>query len=312
MERMVKARLAWFLESNHLLSPSQSGFRKKRSTIDNLARLDNCIRISKKNGFYTLSIMIDLEKAFDLLWKKGLIYKLHELGTRGTMLNWILSFLTDRKFRVKVSSQRSSIRKTLNGCPQGSILSPLLFIILTNLIEKMMFSCQAGWYADDLVIWMRHKNLKYLKKKVSEDMQRIIQGLKNWGFRIATQKTVAMIFGNRPVPADFKINIDGTEVPLSKSTKLLGVTLDSQYSWAAHISNVVNSCEKVINLIRRLCGFKWGAHPKQLMQIYYALIRSRLDYAAELFNSASSSQKKRLDAVQCKALRIILGKSLVF
>ncbi len=307
MKRMVKTRLYWIMESNGHLSPTQSGFRKKRSTIDNLARLDNCIQIGKKNGFYTLAITMDQEKAFDLLWMKGLIYKLHKKGIRGAMLNWIRSFLTDRRFRVQVGSKKSSPKVTTNGSPQGSILSPLLYIILTNLIEKKMLSCQAGWYADDLVIWMRHRNLNYLKKKVSEDIKLIVKELKEWGFKIAPSKTVAIMFGNRPVPSNFTINVDGTEIPLSEEARLLGVILDSRHSWAAHITSVVNSCEKATNLLRRLCGFKWGAHPKQLMKVYYALIRSRLDYGAELFNSASVTQKKRLDAVQCKALRIILG-----
>lgn len=159
----------------------------------------------------------------------------------------------------------------------------MLFIILTNLLEKKLRHCHVGWYADDLVVWMKHKNLKHLKQKVAEDLQLLIEELKNWGFNIATLKTVAIVFGNRPVPANFTINVDGTEIPLSKKTKLLGVTLDSKMNLAAHISNVTNNCEKVISLLRRLCGLKWGAHPKQLIQIYYALIRSRLDYAAELF-----------------------------
>lgn len=129
MERMVKTRLSWFSESNNLLSSTQSGFRKNRGTIDNLARLENTIQIRKNNGFYTLAVMLDLEKAFDLLWVKGLLFKLHEMEIRGKMLSSIRAFLSNRKFRVQVGSHRSTLQEMLNGSSQGSILSPLLFII---------------------------------------------------------------------------------------------------------------------------------------------------------------------------------------
>jgi hypothetical protein len=101
-----------------------------------------------------------------------------------------------------------------NGSPQGSILSPLLFIILTNHLDATLSSSLAGWYADDFVLWKKHRNFFYLKKKVQEDLARIIKILKTWGFQVTAQKTPAMIFGNRPVRKNFSINVDGAEIPL--------------------------------------------------------------------------------------------------
>lgn len=80
-------------------------------------------------------------KAYDLLWVKLLIYMLHNMGSRGNMLKWIYSILTDRQFYVRVGSKKSSLRFTTNGCPQESLINTLLFIILTNFLEKVLFSC---------------------------------------------------------------------------------------------------------------------------------------------------------------------------
>ena len=166
---MVKTRLSWFSESNNLLSSTQSGFRKNRGTIDNLARLENTIQIRKNNGFYTLAVMLDLEKAFDLLWVKGLLFKLHEMEIRGKMLSSIRAFLSNRKFRVQVGSHRSTLQEMLNGSSQGSILSPLLFIILKKISESILRYCLSGWYADDFVLWMKRKNFTFFRRKVEED-----------------------------------------------------------------------------------------------------------------------------------------------
>ncbi len=166
-------------------------------------RFENTIQIGKRNGYYTLAVMLDLEKAFDLLWVKGLLFKLYEMGVRGKMLSWIRDFLSHRKFQVQIASQRSTLRDMPNGSPQGSILSPLLFIILTNDLEATLSSSLTGWYADDFVLWKKHRNLSHLKKKVEEDLARIIKILKTWGFRVAAPKTTAMIFGNHPVLKKF-------------------------------------------------------------------------------------------------------------
>jgi hypothetical protein len=67
MERMINSRLTWFLESQNLLSLLQSGFRKKRGTIDNIERLENSIKKSLNNGKFTIAVMLDLEKAYNLM-----------------------------------------------------------------------------------------------------------------------------------------------------------------------------------------------------------------------------------------------------
>ena len=91
---------------------------------------------------------------------------------------------------------------------------------------------------------------------------------------------------------------------MEAEVKFLGVTYDQRLTWKPHITNVVNRTKKAYHLMRKLSGQKWGASKRALLTVYQALVRSRLDYGAEAFYTASRSQLERLDKVQSKCLRL--------
>jgi hypothetical protein len=80
MERMINDRLVWYIESNKLLTIYQSGFRKHRSTIDHLIKLESFIRESFVLGEHNVAIFFDLEKAYGTTWKYGIMKDLFDLG----------------------------------------------------------------------------------------------------------------------------------------------------------------------------------------------------------------------------------------
>ena len=96
LERMINDRLVWFLENNNILTDIQCGFRKRKSTIDHLVRLETFIRDASLNKQEVVSIFFDLEKAYDTTWKYGILKDLHEAGLRGRMPAFITKFLENR------------------------------------------------------------------------------------------------------------------------------------------------------------------------------------------------------------------------
>ena len=88
LERMINARLVWYLEINNLISPVQSGFRSERSTNDNLVRLETFIRDAFVKKEHVVAVFFDLEKAYDTTWKYGILRDLHELGIKGRLANF--------------------------------------------------------------------------------------------------------------------------------------------------------------------------------------------------------------------------------
>ena len=104
MERMVNARLVWQLESNEVFFvPTQCGFRKHHSTVDHLVRYETFIRNAFVRNEHVVSILFDLEKAYDTTWKYGILRDLKDIGFRGRLPDFILNFLSDRLFRVPLS-----------------------------------------------------------------------------------------------------------------------------------------------------------------------------------------------------------------
>ena len=101
---MVNERLVWYLESIYILTEYQSGFRKHRSTTDQLVRLESYIREAFVRREHVVSVFFDLEKAYDTTWKYDILRDLHDAGLRGRMPEFIGKFLTDRSFHVRVGS----------------------------------------------------------------------------------------------------------------------------------------------------------------------------------------------------------------
>lgn len=125
----ITNRLSYFVEKNNILNNIQCGFRKGRSTIDHIIRLQDAINKYNNNKGYTVGVFIDFQSAFDMMWRTGLLIKLRKLGITGNIFSFIKNFLTDRSIQVKVGNNLSDKYILDNGTAQGSIISPLLFLI---------------------------------------------------------------------------------------------------------------------------------------------------------------------------------------
>lgn len=89
MEKMVNERLIDFLETNSKIKYYQSGFRKGRSKIDPAVRLEHEIRRAQVNRESVAAVIVDVEKAYDVMWKEGLLIRLHQIGIKWRMYKWI-------------------------------------------------------------------------------------------------------------------------------------------------------------------------------------------------------------------------------
>ena len=100
MERMVNSRLTWYLEHHMVITEYQSGFRRRRSTVDNLVTLETSIRDAFVGRKHLVSIFFDLEKAYDTTWKHGiLLVDLYKTGFRGRLPMFICDFLSDHNLK---------------------------------------------------------------------------------------------------------------------------------------------------------------------------------------------------------------------
>ena len=137
MEAMVNFRLTHFLETNNLISKYQNGFRKNtHSTHDHLIRLQTEISNVFRKKQLVAGIFIDIEKAYDMVWRYELLVKAYNMGIKGRMFNFIENFITNRYFSVNVNGFSSNKLELENGISQGSVIAPTLFDIFINDLEK--------------------------------------------------------------------------------------------------------------------------------------------------------------------------------
>ena len=107
MERMVNNRLIAYLERNKLLNHSQTAYRRNLSTEDQLALIAQEIENAFQDKMNTVAMFVDLTKAFDKMWRQGLLLKLLYKKISGKMYDWIKDFLRYRTARVRVDGKLS-------------------------------------------------------------------------------------------------------------------------------------------------------------------------------------------------------------
>ena len=131
LERILSERLTYFLETGLHLPQSQYGFRKGRSTELAPWRFVTAATQALQERHSTALLSLDIQSAYDRVWHKGLIRKLATLGVPPSLLAWLLAFLSDRRAHVRVKGAVCTRSLTL-GVPQGSPLSPILFLVFVG------------------------------------------------------------------------------------------------------------------------------------------------------------------------------------
>ena len=306
MERLVTERLSHFLESKNLLSNYQSGFRKGRGTMDSVLCLESEIRKAQTNREMVIAVFFDVEKAYDMLWKEGLLIKLKKLGVNGKLHNWVLDFMFGRTIEIKVGTEYSKTYQVENGTPQGSVCSPILFNVMINdIFEQVERGIGKSLYADDGALWIRGRNLAYIQKKLQAAITTVEQWADKWGFKFSVAKTQCVCFSRRHKEVSLKLY--GQKIEQVSVVRLLGVWLDEKMTWKQHIDKVRDKCKRVNNLLRCLSGRNWGATRASLLNIYQAIMRATLDYGCIGYLAAADSHLKKLDVQQTQGLRICSG-----
>jgi ribonuclease HI len=313
LERVLGNRMRWVLERAGWLSVYQAGFRKGRSVNDQLVRLSQAVWDGYQRREKTCLVLYDFERAFDKVWHDGLLLKLIGAGVSRTMVRWVQEWLKNRLSWVRVEGVRGRSKLFQQGLPQGSVLSPLLFLVYINdLVEDLAGGgVQVSAFADDLAVWVTGKGVEEGRRRVQRATDAVAEWCRKWLMTVSVEKCTVTLFSNDARDREMRelsVYLNGSELKREKSPCFLGVTYDVGFTFRGHVDRVVSKATAGVRLLRCLTGCDWGWGKGLLRTTYVALVRSVLLYGSAAWAPwLSNTVWSMIERVQLEAARVVGG-----
>ena len=309
IERAVHNHVYSYVTQNCILNVHQSGFRPKYSTETALVDMVDDWLLNINSGQMTGVAFIDLRKAFDTVNHEILIDKLRVIGASSITLKWFKSYLSNRIQRVSYNEVVSDALPISTGVPQGSILGPLLFLIFINDMPNVIKHGKISMYADDTTLYVSDKDVNVISKKLTEDIRAITTWLRMNKLFLNIDKTNIMLVGSssrlRSVQDDeFTVMVNGLKLDRVRKAKCLGVVIDDELLWHKQVNGVTQKLFCKIALLRQLSSF---LDSSTMNILYKSLVQPHFDYCSVIWFGRFIEDVHKLNVLQKRCARIILG-----
>ena len=316
MERIVNNRLTKWAERNDIMDRSQNGFRKGRSTTDNLMILTSDIRTGFETRRDTLTVFMDVEAAYDNVDGEILTRSLRQKGCPERITKFVEEWIMGREIKCirSYAEPKSGIQK--KGLPQGAIMSPTLYNIytadVTNNIDRQRVNILQ--YADDIVVYATSNAEELNVRTLEKAVKKIVENLNEIKLDIAESKTKMVNFSQKNRTArrgGITIEVKGTKINETNNTKFLGITLDRKLKFEEHVEGMANKARKRLNILRYIGHIKKGANPGTMLILYKSLVRSIMEYGLSIYYSGKNKKiGDKIKKIQNAGIRTAMGYRL--
>lgn len=308
-EKLFLKRLKVIIEQKELIPPHQFGFRESHSTIDQVHRITNIIEKSLEKREVCSTVFLDVAQAFDRVWHEGLYHKLQVLLPRQHS-QLLVSYLSERHFRIKHEQAYSDLKEIKAGVPQGSVLGPILYLLYTSDIPVLEHETIAT-FADDTAVIAVGKNHEDAAEKLQASIDKINTWTKAWRIKLNETKSVHIDFTNRP-KKHLPIRINDSQIPHADVAKYLGIHLDARLRWKVHVKKKNEELNIKLRKMYWLLGRSSELSTHNKLILYKQILKPVWTYGIELWGCASKTNIAIIQRFQNKVLRDIVDAPWYF
>ena len=313
-EKILLKRLMWTSPGSHRFSKYQFGFIPGRSCEDALCSIVARIERAFIEHKFVLIILLDITGAFDCTWPPSIIKSLIDKGIDPGYIHILQSYLSNRLIRIKIN--KSAAQKNLTrSAPQGGGLSPFLwnsnfddilgqYELEPNILPSLINECEIDNYvqafADDSQLVIISDSLFLCQTAGNNILSQMLTKADQRKATYSASKSNAVVFSKRPVPFEVNITLGKDRIPVSGSSKLLGVTLDSKLNWGEHVNKQTASCKRLVFLLNHCCKMKWGVNRDVLEKIWIGCIEKILMFGCPAWVSLLKNKSivQKIESVQ--------------
>ena len=257
LKKIVHKQLIAFIEKSNLINSHQFGFRNKMCTEHAVTLLLDSVRQKVDKGNMVGACYVDFSKAFDTISHSNLSTKLPKYGIQGREIAWFTDYLLHRKAIVQYKQAHSDSSTITSGVPQGSILGPLLFLLLYSDLVDVVKHTQVLKYADDIVVYISGNNVK-ISNLLSIDLPSIATWFKENELlvNVKQRRTEALLFGTSKKSMqnikDFEIYANKSKIYVTKEYKYVGVPVNSSLNTTSFFDKCYRKASSRLNLLAKV------------------------------------------------------------
>jgi exonuclease III len=288
-EKVIFRKLCVHVDQEGLLDSHQHGFRKHRSctTALSLFTHDLATHLDKPNMIAGI-VFVDFRKAFDSIRPLKLLQKLKNIIPPLTFL-YLTLYFTSRTFRIKLNNTYySTLYNLLRGCPQGSILAPILFSLFITDI-KLALDTDFYWlFADDTSFYSFNTDINQLVTHLTTTLIRLNDWCTDKDLIINFDKTKFMTVTKRrqTVPNIPLMICNGHIIEHVEEFKYLGIYFDSSLTFRSHFNHVLTKVSAAVGVIQQIKRF---LSPQSFKVILNSFIMSHIDYGLIIWGNQPAS-----------------------